>query len=512
MRLADIWVTEVAASARPLTCVVVGGMGLDTSDIDRVRVASAADLVDELVQLLARNGKSQHTGLAGAMSAFLHRDFRVPPVTAGVLVDDDLWVITALWANAATGVVAFRVGDDDQPEQHAWAHQLVERIVFAFVPDTPRVERDPDIYADTVRLELDGFGAPLDVAWHNIWEASGVRHLLHVPGVDVAQIERVPYRTALPANELLDVAARLAERPYPEVTLFLDLGPRGGHAIHLRGVEGDDLRYADSWHEGTLVDGGVPDGDDYRVGRALLVDTVRAAFVVPEKLADLQGVASRRGLADVFGDLAFFGVHEVSRSPVPGAPGQHEVVVEPGGFRESVQLRFVVTDGDLVEASLLRLERAWLLGAGAPFGLDILRSVLVAVVSPLDVPEVAPLHEALRRVRTDPDEAMRVVGSGPPHLRAQQAQLLVALVDPDTDALGSYQFTRLAVVNADGWLHLGAERAGRTVGRMLVGDRLPRPWDGVGASRYGTTEVTFRDDELGRLLGEAEDPGRGDRS
>lgn len=481
MTIATAWAAE--QTHLPSTCVVVDDAVALAKGVDRVRVASADALVREIVTLLSRNNKpSSEDPLLRATSKFYYRDSRIPPITIGLRDGASVHTLKAAFSDQATGAVTLLPDGKLDSAVGVDGAELARHIVFAFIPDVSEVERDPDIYADSLRLETHpATGAPLDLAWHATWEAVGPLLCLHTPDTPPEEVARIPYRAAVSTEQMIDLLPTVLAVPKTICTAFVRLGNRTGHAVSLRQAVDGYVVYHDTAPGGTLLDGEPAGEDTWRISDARLRTGLYTLFVTPQSIAAAQGVPSQRSLDEVVASdhVRMFNLREVSRSPVGpelSGPGS-EVIVEPGGFRDKVKIRFAVDEQDRLDAALLSVDRSWADSPERPFAWDILRSMLAAAASPLDEPEIAPLYNVIGPGAFDVDGMADRLRSGPPHLLNQHQWMLTALLDSDcASALAFYQFTRVVLRNAGDWLHLGVEQTVRSAGPMLIGAQLPRPW------------------------------------
>jgi hypothetical protein len=336
-----------------------------------------------------------------------------------------------------------------------------------------------------VRREADpSKGAPLDVAWHSMWEIAGPTYCLCVEGSDLGEIERIPYRAVLPAHEIVGLLAQAFRRRTPiRCVAHVRLSPRRGHTVTVLAVDDDGTLFHDPWPEGSLLRDGEnelgiaaqPARGGWHVTLHELERCLHAVFVEPFVLAELQGVDPFRRLPEVLDDLGFFGLREIGRRPVEE---DWEVEAQPGGFRDRVQVRFVVDRDERVLASLLALDRQWLDSPERAFGIDIARSVLAATIAPPDREEAAVLLGGVAAIGGGQEALATALSSGPAHLLDQARSFALTILGAVPITLASLAFTRLVARNGDdGWLRLGVESWSRTAGPLLAGVRLPAPWD-----------------------------------
>lgn len=489
------WLSNQLILRRPSTCVIVDRFTDQPLDrITRLRVSTAQALVDELINHLARNFRFE--GRLAWVAAFEDAYFEAaPPISAGVLVGQGGHSILFMSANPLTRELFYVdpwptgtlvPGGEPGGQGGEWrisAEALVDVIVYTMIEDTPPVERSADIYARTVRHEANpAVGAPLDVAWHASWQFSGPTFCLVAEGRGAGSIERIPYRAELPAAEIVAILAQ-AFRTRPESTCVghVRLDIDRGHSILLQHVDDADVKFHDPWPGGSLLAAGCNSVDvaaqtvqgGWRITPTELERCLEGVFISPESLAELQGREYRQRLSDVMTKLAFFNVHETSRSR---RDDNWEVEAQTGGFNDKVRIRFAVDDEGWLEAALLCVESAWLNGPDRPFGIDIVKSFLAATVSPLDRDEAQMGVRAVEAIARGLKEVQTVVGSGAPHLLGQARALVATVLGAQDNALCTYLFTRVAAVSGE-WLQVGIERSGRSPGPFLVGASLPAPWD-----------------------------------
>ena len=489
------WLMQQLLLRRPTTCVIVDQFtGQPTTRITRLRVSSAESLVAELFQRLARNFSFE--GRTGWVAALEDAYFEpAEPITLGVLIDHGGHAIRLesadpttqelfYWDPWPTGTLV--PGGKPSGQEGLWrisAPALTQVIVYALVTDTPPVERSPDIYADTVRLEADpSVGAPLDVAWHATWEVAGPTYCLFSADDVTRQVERIPYRAELPGSEIVNtIQLAFQRRPNIVCVGHVRLDIDKAHSISLLHADRSQVVFHDPWPKGSLLAAGrnalgldaqrVSDG--WQITIAELERCIQAVFISPEVLAELQARVYLRSLSEVLSALAFFGIHETGRA-------LHDSIIEveaqPGGFQDSVLIRFAVNDDDSMEGALLSVKRSWLAGPNAPFGVDIIKSFLGATVSPLDEGETSFATRAVEALALGQDALMKATGSGPPHLLGQTRALITAILGAQDTALMTYAFTRVVARNEQGWLKIGVERSERTAGPLIVGASLPAPW------------------------------------
>jgi len=500
MTIEQSWLVDQLLMRRPSTCVLVDRYaGQPLSRVTRLRVASAEALAGEIVDRLARNFRFE--GRNVLVAAFEDAYFEAaPPMPLGVLGDGGGHVVSAVSADLRNGEIRYqdpwpggtlvkRGEPTETPHLYRIAgDDLAAVLVYALLPDAPPVERSPDIYAPSVRHEADpSKGAPLDVAWHAQWQLGGPSYCLIAEGADVGPVERIPYRAELPAAQVVALLADAFGRRDPFACVAsVQIAPDRGHSVTLFEVGDDGVVFHDPWPEGSLLAAernelGIdaqPDEGRWRITTAELERCLQAVFVDPGVLAEMQGREHRRTLVEVLEALGFFNVHEVRRMQ---AEGGWDVEAAPGGFQESVRVRFAVDDEDWLEAALLSVRRHWLQGPNQPFGIDIMGSFLGATVSPLDEPEAQLLIGAVRVLGRGLDALTEALAAGAPHLLGQAREFVTAVLGAQESALVTYAFTRAVAVNRDGddpWLDIGVERAGRTGGPMFVDAQLPAPWHG----------------------------------
>lgn len=491
------WLMEQQILGRPSTCVIVDHFaGQPLERITRLRLSTAESLVEELINCLARNFRFE--GRLAWVAAFEDTYFEAAsPINAGVLVGQGGHAITFTSANPLTRELLYFdplptgtlvPGGEPSGQNRLWrisADALARVIVFVMIVDTPPVKRSPDIYAETVRREADpAKGAPLDVAWHAMWQLGGPTYCLVAEGcVDAGSIERIPYRAELPAGEIVATLAQAYQvRPELACVGHVRLDVNRGHSVLLRHVDSAQVVFHDPWPKGSLLDAGgnvlgiaaqrVEDG--WRITPAELERCLQAVFISPEPLAELQGREYRRRLSDVLADLAFFNIHEIGRARRDDI---WEVEAQTGGFTDKVRIRFAVDDEDWLEAALLEVERAWLNSSDRPFGIDIVKSFMVATISPLDRDEAHVAVRAIEAIMYGSEAVLAAVGSGAPYLLGQARALVAVVLGVQDTALVTYPFTRIAAASED-WLQIGLERSGRSLGPFLVGAALPAPWNG----------------------------------
>jgi len=301
-------------------------------------------------------------------------------------------------------------------------------------------------------------------------------------GGGAGSIERIPYRTELPADEIVTILAQ-AYQARPELACVgqVRLDVDRAHSVLLRHIDEAQVVFHDPWPEGSLlaagrnalgVDAQKVEGG-WRITPTELERCLQAVFVPPEPLAELQGREYRRRLSEVLAELAFFSIHETGRVRRGDI---WEVEAQPGGFTDKVRIRFAVNDEEWMEAALLRVERAWLHSPNRAFGVDIVKSFLDATVSPLDADEAHIAVRAVEAIMHGREALLAAVGSGAPHLLGQARALVATVLGTQGAALVTYLFTRVVAVSEE-WLEIGVERSARSPGPFLVGASLPAPWN-----------------------------------
>jgi hypothetical protein len=500
LTIEEAWLAHQLLLRRPSTCVLVDRfVGQPVDRITRLRVTAADVLVAELIDRLARNFR--FPGRTPRVAAFEDAYFEAtPPISVGVVVDGLAHVVSFVSADPRSSQLTYH---DPWPESTLLpgaqapedglltieGDDLAGIAAYALVADEATVERSPDIYASTVRHEADpSKGAPLDVAWHGTWQLSGPSFCLIVEGSDLSDVERIPYRAVLPLDEIIRYLreAWLRRQPFA-CPASVRVSANRGHSVTLLDVGSDVAVFHDPWPSGSLL---AADANELGInaqavdnGWQITVDELgrclHAVFLSPEVLAEIQGHEFRQSLANALTNLSFFNIHEVGREMRDDI---WEVEAEPGGFRDEMRIAFAVDGADRLEAALLSLTRPWLDGQDRPFAVDILKSFFLAVVSPLDAGEATVAIKAVEAIPYGQQAVTAALGSGAPHLLGQARNFVLALLGAQESALVTLAFTRIVAVNAGGdtaWIHIGAERAGRTAGPLLVGPVLPSPWEGV---------------------------------
>jgi hypothetical protein len=498
LTIEQAWFAEQLLLRRPSTCLLVDRyVDQPVKRIRRLRVAAAADVVDQIQDRLRRNFRfpDRPANWASAMEdAYFEKS---APVQIGVLTAKGGHAVSLTANDPRDGSFTYfdpwpegtMLSGEPAHDEGLWTidHEtLAHCIVFAFLPDEPPVERSRDIYAAEVRREADpSKGAPLDVAWHGAWQLLGPTYCLAVEESDPAEIERIPYRAILPADEILKtLQAAFRGRDRLVCQAHVRLGGGRGHSVQVRGFDDSGMMFHDPWPTGSLLQAGrnelgidahKTDGN-WRISREEARRCLHAVFIEPARLAELQGLEHRRQLSDVLTQLGFFGLREVERRQLGEGS---EVLAQPGGFQEHVDISFVTDKRDLVDAALLRLRRSWLNSSDLPFGLDLIRSFLTATVSPLDQEEAALAINAVKALGHGQNPLTSVLASGPDHLLGQARAFASTLLGDANSALVSLAFTRVVVRNdpASEGVEFGVECWRRTAGPFLTDARLPAPWD-----------------------------------
>lgn len=331
---------------------------------------------------------------------------------------------------------------EDEDDALVEQEQLARALVFAVVslnespgeareqPPTPDAGALPaDIYAPEFIGLANQFGAPLEAVWHITWELSGVRSCLLNAGLDVADVERIPYRTSLSTQAFMDAlrACNEAGLTYLDLPVYVVIGDDRGHAIHVEHIDDRQVVYHDPWPGRSLLAAGnnsygvaaLPTDDSrprWRVPTAEFARVAYASLVEPAVWLALCGLGTNvryRDLAaaDLF---TFFGLTETGRTPDAEA-NSVTISLKPGNWREHIDVNLTVDGDDAVRRATLVIDRVWLDSPStAPFAADLLASFVGAVVTEADADETDLLRAAVRSIPSGTLPA--TLAAGPAHV------------------------------------------------------------------------------------------------
>jgi hypothetical protein len=345
--------------------------------------------------------------------------------------------------------------DHDQTATHAVVGQapLASALVFAIVAESEApgedAERPPapdpdelplDIYASEFIGLATEFGAPLESVWHSYWELSGVRWCLLNTQLDVDDVNRIPYRQGLAAEDFVAAlrACNEAGLTYLNLPLFVTTGPGSGHVIHLDKFEDGDVIYHDPWPGRSLLAAGnnelgiaawprEREAHRWCVGASDLQRVGYASLVEPAIWLPLCGISTDLLYADLSASefFGFFHLSETAREQ-DSETGLVEIGLKPGNWQEHISLAVTVDSDDAVRNAKLVLDRSWLSAPEtAPFALDLVGHFVGATVTQADSDESELLSRALLSMRTGGLE--EALASGPPHLLNQFRMIAMAI-------------------------------------------------------------------------------------
>ncbi|MCA1706121.1 MAG: hypothetical protein LC808_23815 [Actinobacteria bacterium] len=441
---------------------------------------------------------------SGAAALLLHvgADQLTGDVTLVALGDDDPAPVEQL---RPLGVLATPTNDGALAGQDALASVLWFAVVAENEapgrpdPDRPSMapeEELPSDLADSRFIALaDDFGAPLEAIWHVMWELAGVRWCLLNSDLDVDNVERIPYRQALPAVDFLRALRKCTDAGLSrlELPVYVTTGHGRGHTIHLQRFDGDDVIYHDPWPGRSLLAEGNnrmnvrarPERDErlWRITTEELARIGYASLVEPAVWLPICGVRAELSVADITAsDLTgFFHFHETGRAHDEDEDVTR-IAMAPGNWREQISLVVTVDSRENVSATQLLVDRTWIDDrATAPFAADLLKSYVHAAVTEADADDVELLVRGLAELSTG--QLVEVLKAGPPHLLDQYR--LLALT-----AVGSAPFARATLLCS-------------TIRAYYVTDDEDREWLAVAVSRACREPGTLVEDhETGYMMDE----------
>lgn len=381
--------------------------------------------------------------LAAGGSEVLLLHIGADPATGAIQVrrrsPDDAPVADQLRALGISPIDADK--EDAVVDQDALAAALAFAIVS--IPEMPSdpAERPPapnaaalplDIYASEFIGLASEFGAPLESVWHYFWELSGVRWCLLNADLDVGDVARIPYRTALTTPEFLRalLACNQAGLRYLDFPVFVMLGHANGHVIHVEHIDEHEIVYHDPWPGRSLLASGNnslgvaarPTDDGrlrWRVPAAEFGRVAYASLIQPAVWLAICRVSTDVRYADLTtSDLfTFFGLRELRRTEADES-GFITITLEPGNWQAHIDITISVDGRDVVRDATLVVDRAWLTAAPtALLAADLIAGFIGAAVTETDADEAELLRDAIRSIPsgTLPD----ALAAGPPHLLSQ---------------------------------------------------------------------------------------------
>ena len=362
-------------------------------------------------------------------------------VRIGPLADDDPSVGEQL---SRLGLAPEPVARDDAIDEYALVGQeaLASAMAFAVVAESDAPveapERPPppdpdvlplDIYASEFIGLATEFGAPLESVWHEMWEGSGIRWCLLNADLDIEDVERIPYRQPLPADDFLRAlrACNEAGLHYLDLPVCVMTGPGGGHVIHIETIDDKEVVYHDPWPGRSLLAAGnnafgiaarpwEGPARRWRITASELKRVAYASLVEPAVWLPLCGVAAdvdytKLSHSDFF---SFFHLAEIGRIQ-DEETGLVEIGLQPGSWQQHIDLEVTVDADNAVRSAGLMIDRSWMSAPQtAILAYDLLTHFVDAVVTEADADEARLLCEAVRSIPTG--GVTEVLSAGPPHL------------------------------------------------------------------------------------------------
>jgi hypothetical protein len=328
-------------------------------------------------------------------------------------------------------------------------------------PPAPDPDELPaDIYGSEYIGLASPFGAPLESVWHQMWELSGVRWCLLNADLDIEDVERIPYRHGLPAEDFVRAlrACNEAGLSYLNLPVCVLTGPGHGHVIHLETVGDEETVYNDPWPGRSLLAAGnnkqgvaaqPSDGPQrrWRIPTSELERIAYASLVEPAVWLRLCGVATEIRYDD-FSASDFFGFFHLSETgrTTDDETGLVEIGLRPGNWQDRIALGATVDAEGGLRAATLMVDRSWFSDpATAMFGADLLASFVGAVVTEADADEAELLQEALRGLPTG--QVTQVLAGGPAHLLNHFRLLAMAAAGVAPFARATLPCSTIRVVN-----------------------------------------------------------------